>query len=280
MLEKHYIMHKSNTDLNVYRCGIEACLPEHYWGPGVRDHYLIHLINDGKGKLLLNGSSWNLEAGDGFMVPPDVPVYWQADSNHPWSYAWVGFHGLLSAKALERAGLGIESPIFRSHGDILLAESLNELLLAARNEEAGNMTASGELMLTGRLYIFLSRLIALSPATSFTRGKEADKDNYVKRAMEYLSRHYAERISIQGMSADLGLDRSYLSTLISKTTGMSPQSHLNDIRLSRAEFLMSNRQLSVGDIARSVGYEDPAHFSKAFRQKYGMPPTLFRRQAL
>ena len=40
---------------------------------------------------------------------------------------------------------------------------------------------------------------------------------------------------------------------------------------------MAETALSIAEIARAVGYEDPFYFSRLFRQKMGAPPTEFRR---
>ncbi len=277
MAEKHYIQQKLNTDLNVYRCGVEACEPGHVWGPGVRDHFLIHVIRQGKGTLVLNGQTHELGAGDGFLVPPDVPVFWKADGQSPWHYAWVGFHGLRAAAVLERAGLDADHPIFRPGDDNRLTQALSALVEAARTEEAGSMATPGELLLTGHLYLFLAQLCQVAKTRTPEKNSAADKARHVRRAMAYLARHYPEPFRVSDMARALGLDRSYLSTLVRRQTGQPPQTHLIRFRMERAAQLMDNDQLTVADIARSVGYEDPAQFSKAFRTTHGCSPTAYRK---
>ena len=39
----------NNIELSIFNCGIERCAPGQTWGPGIRDHYLIHLVLSGKG---------------------------------------------------------------------------------------------------------------------------------------------------------------------------------------------------------------------------------------
>lgn len=278
MAEKHYIQQKHNTDLNVYRCGVEACSPRHAWGPGARDHYLIHIIQAGQGILVLNGITFALEAGDGFLVPPDVPVFWQADDRNPWTYAWVGFHGMRAASVLERTGLGAAAPTFSHGDDPNLQQALSALISAARDEAADSVTMPGELLLTGHLYLFLSHLSALLRLQGVWQNQSDDKERHVRKALAYLNRHYTEPFRVLDMARALGLDRSYLSTLIRRHTGQSPQAHLIRLRMERAAFLMGNPQLSIADIARSVGYEDPAQFSKTFRSVTGSPPLVFRKK--
>ena len=70
MLEKYYISKKDYTDLNVYRCGFEECSPWHSWGPGVRDHFIIHIVHKGQGSFTSNGKTYKLKTGQGFLICP------------------------------------------------------------------------------------------------------------------------------------------------------------------------------------------------------------------
>src|SRR5699024_6788315 len=66
----------------------------HTWGPGIRDHYLIHLILAGKGTFQTGGKTWELNPGDLFFVRPNQLNTYTADAQQPWEYCWVGFNGI------------------------------------------------------------------------------------------------------------------------------------------------------------------------------------------
>ena len=57
---------KELVSLSVYNVGCQRCDPGYQWGPGIRDHYLIHYIISGKGSYRVKGSTHHLEAGDVF----------------------------------------------------------------------------------------------------------------------------------------------------------------------------------------------------------------------
>ena len=84
----------NNVDLSVFNCGLERCAPGHTWGPGIRDHYLIHLILAGKGTFQTGGKTWELAPGDLFFVQPNQLNTYTADAQQPWEYCWVGFNGI------------------------------------------------------------------------------------------------------------------------------------------------------------------------------------------
>lgn len=59
-----------NIELSIFNCGLERCAPGHTWGPGIRDHYLIHLVVAGKGTFEVGGHTWELVPGICFLPSP------------------------------------------------------------------------------------------------------------------------------------------------------------------------------------------------------------------
>ncbi|MGI6623512.1 MAG: AraC family transcriptional regulator [Acetivibrionales bacterium] len=270
MLEKYYISKKDNTDLNVYRCGFEKCTPGYFWGPGVRDHYIIHIVSSGRGSYSVNGETYSLEAGQGFLICPGQIVYYKADSVSPWTYSWVGFHGIKAEQVLKKAGLTTDDPIFNSIESDNLIPSLNDLI-----KEAGSVHGS-DLMLTGMLYRFLSCLVDRFENKIQASDRTTDKARYVSKAVEYIEKNFSGAISVNSIADYLKINRSYLSTLFSKYLGVTPREFIIKYRMDKACELLKNPLLSVGDVARSVGYEDSFQFSKTFKKVKGMPPSRYR----
>jgi len=272
MLEKYYFSKYNQTDLNVYRCGIQKCKPEYTWGPGVRDHFIVHYILSGAGTFSVQNKSYRLCARDGFVIFPDQLVTYSADKDNPWTYSWVGFHGLKAESYLIKAGFSKDDPVFTYEKDEKLSDCLNSMISCAR------LSTPSELMLLGYLYIFLSLLIDNGRRETAQNPGAGNHDKYIRRAIEFISKNYSGEISIHDLASRLGIDRSFLYTVFIKHLNMSPQDFLIRFRIDRAVELMENTSLSIGDISRSVGYDDPLHFSKIFRKKKGISPSLFRKQ--
>ena len=62
-------------------------------------------------------------------------------------------------------------------------------------------------------------------------------------------------------------------------TGTSPMRYLTDLRMSRARKLLADSSLTVREIAVRVGYPDPFHFSRSFKNAVGVSPAQFREQS-
>ena len=69
----------NNIELSIFNCGLERCAPGQTWGPGIRDHYLIHLVVSGKGIFEVGGRTWEVSEGDLFFARPSQLIRYTAD---------------------------------------------------------------------------------------------------------------------------------------------------------------------------------------------------------
>ena len=62
------VTEKELVSLSVYNVGFQKCDPLYQWGPGIRDHYLIHYIISGKGYYKIKNTTFTLQTGDSFRT--------------------------------------------------------------------------------------------------------------------------------------------------------------------------------------------------------------------
>jgi AraC-like DNA-binding protein len=257
-----------HADLHVTQYGMEQCTPSHYHGPAVRDHYLIHYIQEGQGVFEVGGQTYVLGQGEGFLICPGIVTFYQADADHPWTYSWVGFNGLLAESMLKQAGMTAATPVLRYGKDDQLNRCL-EAMIESREYRKGR-----DIRLTGLLYVLLSLLVEHSSYEAERPGNRVEA--YTRQVVDFIEMNYAGKISISDIAEFIGLDRSYLSSLFKKRMNAGMQEYLIRYRMNKAVELMANAELSIGDIARSVGYEDPLLFSKIFKKLKGESPRQYR----
>lgn len=71
---------KELVSLSVYNVGYQLCDAGYQWGPGIRDHYLIHYVISGKGTYEVNNETHFLSAEDAFLVYPNTEIIYRADA--------------------------------------------------------------------------------------------------------------------------------------------------------------------------------------------------------
>ncbi|WP_426450779.1 AraC family transcriptional regulator [Paenibacillus sp. S-38] len=264
-------------ELKLYYCGAEDCAPGHSWGPGLKDHYKIHVVRSGRGILRRGGRTYAVSAGQGFLIRPQDVAYYEADADEPWSYAWAAFNGLQADSFLGRAGLGTEAPVFSCTEEegTLLWRLIEEMI------GAGSRPASRDLRLLSSLYALLGALVdraengrdAVPAAAGGTAG-----DSYVARAVAYIETNYSRSMTVEELAAELGLDRKYAARLFKEALGVPPRQFLLRYRMEQASLLLRRESLSVAEVAHSVGYRDPLLFSRMFKKVKGCSPQIYRRK--
>ena len=98
----------------------------------------------------------------------------------------------------------------------------------------------------------------------------------LKRVLEYVDAHLGENITLADLAQNSNLSLYYFATLFKKSTGLSPHRYILHRRVSRAQQLLQNTDLSVLDVSLDLGFQHQNNFARAFRRVTGMTPTGFR----
>jgi|InofroStandDraft_1065614.scaffolds.fasta_scaffold43422_2 AraC-like DNA-binding protein len=256
-------------ELCLWYCGCSDCHPGHSFGPAARPNYILHYVLKGKGRFQIDNRTYEIGAEEGFLIVPNVMTFYQADSNDPWSYVWIGFHGDAAEKLLGRMGLSFRMPTFSSN----CGQQLSALVADMLGQDAQNI--GGMLHLQSQFYQFFGYIAqGLAVQDNFQQGKQ---NYYVRTAVEFIEQHYADSIKVTDIAESIGVSRSYLVALFQNILGMPPNAYLSGFRISRAKELLTITEMSVGEIASRCGYQDALVFSKAFKHHVGMTPTLYRK---
>ena len=255
--------------LTVNSAGYEKCESLHSWGKGVRDHYLIHHITSGKGVFSTPTGSFELKAGDTFLIYPETLISYTADADDPWEYYWVNFRGEDSEYILRKTDLTPQLPVM--HG-------CTQEILRAMEDIAANPARStcDNIELTGRLYILLSLLVKSSTGAELSSPKAEEKRRRLRTARDYIEINYPLPISVEDIAAAAGVSRAALFRLFKAELNTAPADYLIAYRISQAKKLLSETDISITAVARSVGYEDNLYFSRAFKRLTGVSPSDYR----
>lgn len=263
-------------DLRLYQYGWEQCAPLHSFGPYVRNHYLFHYVISGQGRLEAddrNGVTrkYTLGEGEGFMIFPGQVTNYCAHKTDPWKYVWLEFDGLRAAEYVDSAGLELSQPIYRPLSPAQGDGVRNTMLYIAGHSKAS------PLHLIGHLCLFLDGLIQSSSTRRELRGGQL-RDFYIQEAVTYMEHNYPREITVEELADVCKLNRSYFSKIFKENMGCPPQEFLIRLRLSKAADLMKGTGHSIGTIAGMCGYPNQLHFSRAFKQRYGLSPREWRTQ--
>lgn len=264
----YFATDKLLNSLSVYNAGYEKCHPGYQWGPGVRDHYLIHHIIRGKGRYTIEGKAYDLKSGDTFLLFPNVESSYRADGEEPWEYAWVGFAGNDAYSMIANTDFSKENPVLDQTG---ISKELFQKIRAVY--EANGNTFRDAVSMTGALYSLMGFLMKHSKGEGRSGNLQSD---YVERARQYIAEQYSYPITVEDVAVYTGVSRSYLFRLFQKVMKQSPKEYLLEYRIRQACQLLNQTDLPVRSIAHSVGFEDNLYFSKVFKKYKNCTPSEYR----
>lgn len=98
----------------------------------------------------------------------------------------------------------------------------------------------------------------------------------VRRAVQYITDHFDQPLSIQSLADELEVSPSYFSALFSKCMGIGFHEYLTRFRVEEARQLLTATQYPINEIAVTVGYADQSSFTKAFKRVTGITPYQLR----
>lgn len=260
---------KELVSLAVYNVGYQKCDSQYQWGPGVRDHYLIHHVISGKGYLNVKQKSYTLNAGDSFLIYPGTEASYTADTKEPWEYAWVGFNGSDAPIILKATDFTPARPVITNTP---YGEDITHQLLHIYDVRGNDFESAVEM--TGRLYTTLALYLKGAAHTPVQNNYHT----YVQKAVEYIAAHYSYPITIEDIADYVGLSRSHLFRSFEIVLQISPKEYLSQFRIKQACYLLKNTNLTITAIANSVGFESSLYFSKAFKKAKGISPRDYKQK--
>lgn len=273
-----------DVSLRLHYCGSESCTAGHSFGPAVRTHYLVHFIQKGKGIYLRGNESYDLNAGDAFLIIPGETTRYTADEDDPWAYTWVAFDGDNAETLLQSCGLNVENVIYHSP-DKKTADKLCRH--AALFEESFYDNSLNPLEILGHFYLLFSCMYQEQnslPLLSMGAAERSLNDTillsgqklYFSQAAEYLKHNFSYPVKTEQLALQIGVSRSYLYKTFINCCGKSIQEYLMELRLSEARRLLESTSRSITDIAYSCGFTDSPSFCRQFKKTVGCTPLQFR----
>lgn len=258
-------------DLTLYQYGMESCRSMQSFGPAIRNHYLLHYIISGSGKFhSFKDKYYYLEPGQAFLITPNTVNTYYADEKHPWCYMWIEFDGLKAQEYLNDAGITEDSPIYKPIKGLESNDLKKHMTYLMEHPDASPV------QIIGTLYHIMDALIRTSSSRNVSTVGNL-REFYTREAINFIEQNYNKNISITDIANFCNLNRSYFGKIFKDTMHVTPQDFLIKYRMNRACDYLSNTNYPINTIAQIVGYDNPLHFSRAFRNTYNVSPRDWRK---
>lgn len=251
----------------------------------IHPEYELILIEKGKGHAFIGNKSYKLKVGDFILLGPNLPHLWLSSDEY-----YVKETQLRSASVYAQFGENIfpttdmEIEEF-TEISYLLADSRQGILFTGDSSDPikdmfRKLPSYHGFNKLIALYEILQRLSScpytlLTDSSYNNQFDQKDMSSIIEQANLYMNQNYQENISLQQIATFVSMNASALCRYYKRHTGKTLFNYLAELRISYATKLLTNRSISISQVAYDCGYNNLSHFDRQFKSLTGKTPSEY-----
>ena len=161
--------------------------------------------------------------------------------------------------------------IFPTGDDIWIHQTL--LLMYKERINKNYLFHEAEVLYVKQIFIHLIRHYELMAIVS--NPMNALPENNIVSVVGYISINY-NYITLHDTAEFFGYNETYLGQMLKKYTGKKFTTLLNEVKLKHAKRLLETSAMSITEIGSEVGFYDSSHFTRKFKEAFGITPKVYR----
>lgn len=241
------------------------CAPDWSWDQANFNDYDLWIVWGGHGNITVNGSRYELIAGDCFLFRPGMSAAGRQEPANPLRITAIHFDYVTGSVAQNEP---LQSILRRRFSNLDFIQGLATRITSKYlqgDQEAARAWLS-----------VLLREFAEAPEVMPLAGPRLDYQQLALKLCERITAKpaYAWKVSAMAKSANLSAD--HFTRIFREFTSMSPRAFVSRIRIEYAKNLLSASNHTVAEVAEKAGFGDIFTFSKQFKKKVGVTPSQFR----
>lgn len=267
---------------NTYLCSIPldfAAVPPHW-----HDEMELIYIKKGKGIVHVDFRIYNVCGPSMVLILPGQLHSIEQYEHESMEYENIIFHpGMLIPKSIDSCSLEYIKPLLR--GQITVPTVFTPVYpyyedviapIDACDEISKTKPQGYELFIKSMLFQFF--FVLNNRCRNLTQPPKNRKTlDKMKVIIKYVENHYAEKITIAEIADVVGFSESHFMRYFKDIMNTSFIEYLKDYRLAMAARLLQASEDSILEVSQEVGFENLSYFNRAFKKKYGVTPSQYRK---
>ena len=255
-----------------WRCGAGfGCDRKSFFG-----HQIMFMVA-GSGKGTYRGQTWTAGAGEAVLMDLRQPhSYWSERAN-PWEMYWVLLDGPGVAAVFDALLSSAGSCVIPfASADRMRADFKGLFTLLSQHP------AGFDAWVWQHLTALVANVVEGFRRSTGHAGTAADQAPAgIRAALALLHREHHRALALRELARAAHMSTFHFARRFKALLGFTAMEYLEKLRIGRAqELLLARPELRLGAVALSVGYADPAYFSRVFRKCLGVSPRAYRQNLM
>ncbi|MEI7901095.1 MAG: AraC family transcriptional regulator [bacterium] len=246
--------------------GLEKCEPHYRIARNRFKYHCIEFVAAGKGDLTVSGKRYPLRPGTVFYYSPKTRHEITTDPGKPLIKYFVDFCGTRFTRLLRQHPLACHAPCYLNPTP-RIQDVFENLQQSGRGAGVHAQAICACLL---ELLLLQIRVHALSQGDA-----ESTTHHTYRQCRDLIENRFIELHTLREIAQECGIDGPYLCRLFQRHCSESPYQMLLRLKMRHATDLLSGSPALIKQIAKTVGFTDPYHFSRVFKTFYGVSPKAF-----
>lgn len=230
----------------------------------------INYVLSGTAELNLTGESFHMRKNDIILINSNKLHEWKNFRQCLVCRIFISDRLIKETLGRHSIHFWCNSVVNSVHDVDRLRIILNSLIKRYRSAGPG-----GSFSLECSKYLLLESL-SENFLISEEENPAAPEDQRIGEVLDYINRHYSEKLSLGGLAERLYLSESYLSRLFKNTVGMTFREYISRIRLNNAVESLLYTEKSITQISQECGFENLSAFNKLFKKNFSCSPSEYK----
>jgi len=258
---------KSRNELAIVFGGFEKCATDFEIKRRTYPYYVLEIPLKGSCELIIKKEPYELTKGTVGGFCPGVAHHYKCSATEPIEKIFIVFTGLEAKELFKQSGL--------NHGGVINLSKPGETLYLAEGILKCGLEKTEYSHQLCCSYLRTLLLEQASELASAGHSTSASMETY-RQCRRYIDEHFSTVFSSVDVADAYGIDVRYLARLFKRFGNINPHSYIMRLKLNKAASLLLTSNLSVKQVAKEVGFEDPYHFSRNFKKFHGFAPRDYR----
>ena len=231
------------------------------------EYQIIYIIK-GEGLFSAAGKTWNVIPGSMLMVMPGLKHWYKPVLEKGWHEYWVGFKGSYFDKLAKEGFLSEERLFFNIGRYDYLISVFHKIF-----DEVNSLKPLYQMKACSAVLTLITEMISRS-----RRQEQPDfYQQIVEKAKYLMESNIAGDINIPSIATQIGISTSRLNEIFKQFSSMTPYQYYIQLKIHKAEQILSEENISVKEAAWRMGFEDQYYFSRLFKNKTGIAPSDWKK---